>query len=395
MTTMLDFNNTEIAFEQYTDRELKETYRLFKMMNNARLVRVGSTLGMLVSKLKIPIFDPLIRATIFDHFCGGVNLLDCQSTIDRLYKNKTMSILDYGAEAKETEKDFDMASSEIIKAIQFGASNSSVPVVSMKISSIARNGFLEKWQGRNGLETNEQGELIRIKKRMHKIMHMAADMGVGVFIDAEETWVQDSMDALAEEMMEAYNKKKVVVYNTFQMYRKDRLDFLKGSFEKTIARNYYLGAKIVRGAYMIKERDLAREKGYESPIHDTKEDADHAFNEAIEFCIDHYDRISSCNASHNTQSAYLQAKLIVERSIPKNHSHLNFCQLMGMSDNITFNLAHQGFNVAKYVVYGPIHEVIPFLIRRAQENTSITGDVSRELALILTEMNRRKISSSS
>ncbi len=391
MALELDFDNTEIAFEHYSDQELKETYRLFKMMNNHNLVKIGSALVSVISRFKIPIFDPLIRATLFDHFCGGINLLDCQGTIDRLYKNKTMSILDYGAEAHDSEKDFDKTCNEIIKAVQFGASNASVPVVSMKISSIARNGLLEKWQGgKTVLESSEQHELDKVRKRMHKIIHFGSDMDVGVFLDAEETWVQESMDALADEMMETYNKKRVIVYNTFQLYRKDRLEFLKKSFEKAISKNYFLGAKIVRGAYMVKERALAEEKGIASPIYDTKEETDKAFDSAVEFCIDNYNRISLCNASHNATSALKMAQLIADRAIPKNHSHLNFCQLMGMSDNITFNLAHQGFNVAKYVVYGPIHEVIPFLIRRAQENTSITGDVSRELGFIIKEMERRK-----
>ena len=221
----------------------------------------------------------------------------------------------------------------------------------------------------NLLDRLEEDELAKVKKRLHRIMHMASDMGIGVFVDAEETWVQEAMDALAEELMETYNKKKVVAYNTFQMYRKDRLDYLKYSFERSQNKNYYLGAKIVRGAYMVKERQRAEDQGIASPIQDNKEATDLAFDQAIGFCVKHYNRISSCNASHNAASCLLQARLISELSIPRNHSHLNFCQLMGMSDNITFNLAQQGYNVAKYVVYGSIAEVIPFLIRRAHENT--------------------------
>ncbi|MEO5583095.1 MAG: proline dehydrogenase family protein [Saprospiraceae bacterium] len=390
-TYSLDFNNTEIAFGHKPDQELRETYRLFKLMNSPNLVKIGSGFAMLLNKLKLPILDPLIKATIFKQFCGGINLLDCQKTIDRLYKNKTLSILDYGAEAKDSEKDFDATLGELIKAVQFGASNASVPVISLKTSSIARNELLEKWKGNQALESFEAVELEKVKKRMHKVIHLASDMGVAVFVDAEESWVQDAMDTLVEEMMESYNKRKVVVYNTFQMYRRDRLDFLKKSFERSVSRNYYLGAKIVRGAYIVKEGDRAKTEDRESPVFDSKEGSDESFNQAIEFCVNHYDRISSCNASHNAESCMLQARLIAERSIPKNHSHLNFCQLMGMSDNITFNLAAQGYNVAKYVVYGPIQEVIPFLIRRAQENTSITGDVGRELNLVIQEMKRRRL----
>lgn len=389
MANALDFSNTEIAFAGKTDQELKETLRLFKLMKNPNLVKLGSGLAMLMVRLKLPLLDPLIKATVFRQFCGGTNLLDCQTTIDRLYKNKTFSVLDYGAEAKDSEKDFDHTLNEILKTVQFAAANASVPVVSLKISSLARNAFLEKWQGKNPLDTSEEAELAKIRKRLNRILHLASDMGVGVFIDAEESWVQDAMDTLVEELMEAYNKKKVVAYNTYQMYRTDRLEVLKKAFEKAQNRNYYLGAKLVRGAYMEKERKRAADRAYPSPIHATKEETDEAFNQAIRFCIEHYNRISSCNASHNMDSCQLMAKLITDKLIPRNHSHLNFCQLLGMSDNITFNLAYHGFNVAKYVPYGPIVEVVPFLIRRAEENTSITGEVGRELALIREEVARR------
>lgn len=389
MANSLDFSNTEIAFASKTDQELKETLRLFKLMKNPNLVKLGSGLAMLMVRLKLPLLDPLIKATVFRQFCGGTNLLDCQTTIDRLYKNKTFSVLDYGAEAKDSEKDFDHTLNEILKTVQFAAANASVPVVSLKISSLARNAFLEKWQGKNPLDQAEEAELAKIRKRLNRILHLASDMGVGVFIDAEESWVQDAMDTLVEELMETYNKKKVVAYNTYQMYRTDRLEVLKKAFEKAQNRNYYLGAKIVRGAYMEKERKRAADQGYPTPIYATKEETDEAFNEAIRFCVEHYNRISSCNASHNLESCMLMATLITEKLIPRNHSHLNFCQLLGMSDNITFNLAYHGFNVAKYVPYGPIVEVIPFLIRRAEENTSITGEVGRELALIREEVSRR------
>lgn len=389
MANSLDFSNTEIAFASKTDQELRETLRLFKLMKNPNLVKLGSGLAMLMVRLKLPLLDPLIKATVFRQFCGGTNLLDCQTTIDRLYKNKTFSVLDYGAEAKDSEKDFDHTLNEILKTVQFAAANASVPVVSLKISSLARNAFLEKWQGKNPLDQAEEAELTKIRKRLNRILHLASDMGVGVFIDAEESWVQEAMDTLVEELMEAYNKKKVVAYNTYQMYRTDRLEVLKKAFEKAQNRNYYLGAKIVRGAYMEKERKRAAEQGYPTPIYATKEETDEAFNGAIRFCVEHYNRISSCNASHNLESCMLMASLITDKLIPRNHSHLNFCQLLGMSDNITFNLAHHGFNVAKYVPYGPIFEVIPFLIRRAEENTSITGEVGRELTLIRDEVSRR------
>jgi proline dehydrogenase len=299
------------------------------------------------------------------------------------------SILDYGAEAKETEEEFNKTMNENIRAIEFAAQNGNVPVISTKITGLARFGLLEKMQGDEDLSQKETEEYKNVLKRIDSICHIAQQKGVGVFIDAEESWIQDAIDHLVNLMMERYNRDKIVVYNTFQMYRKDRLDYLKHSFEEAKSKNYILGAKLVRGAYMEKERDRAEDLGYGSPIHDNKFNTDKSYDDGIRFCVDHYEQIASCNASHNAISANLQADMIIRKGIKKDHQHLNFCQLLGMSDHLTFNLAKEGFNVAKYVVYGSVREVVPYLVRRAQENTSVTGDMSRELELIMAEVKRR------
>lgn len=385
----LDFSNTEIAFSNKSDSELKKAAWLFATMNQNWLVQVGSKLGLAAIRLRLPFVETLVKSTIFEQFCGGTTLLESEPTIKNLYEYGAQTILDYGAEAKETEKDFNKTMNENIRALDFAAANASTPVISIKITGIARFELLEKIQDSDSLSKSELTEYRNILKRLDAICHRASEKGVGVYVDAEETWIQDIIDHLVNLMMKRYNKERVVVYNTFQMYRQDRLQFLFDSFDEAKKGAYKLGAKLVRGAYMEKERVRAEEMGYNSPIHRNKEATDDAYNTGLKFCVDNYENIAFCNATHNMDSCLLMADLIEERGIQRDHPHLNFCQLYGMSDHITFNLANAGYNVAKYVVYGAVSEVVPYLIRRAQENTSITGDMSREYELISREVSRR------
>lgn len=386
---MIDFSNTEIAFSHKSNDQLKKAGWLFATMNKQWLVTVGSKLGLAAIKLRLPLVETIVKHTIFDQFCGGTTLLESQPTIKELYQSTTQTILDYGAEAKETELDFNQVMNENIRALDFGASHDSVPIISIKITGLARFELLQKIQNSAHLSKEEIIEYRNVLKRIDAICHRAAEKGVGVFVDAEESWIQDAIDHLTTLMMKRYNTDKVIVYNTFQMYRHDRLQFLIDSFNDAERDGYMLGAKLVRGAYMEKERKYAEEHDTRSPIHPTKAATDHAYNTAVRFCVDNYERIGSCNATHNMESCQLQAQLIAEKGIDKKHPHLNFCQLYGMSDHITFNLANAGYNAAKYVPYGAVKDVIPYLIRRAQENSSVTGDMSREYELITKEMKRR------
>jgi len=386
---VVDFNNTQIAFAHKSNSELSRTAWLFKMMNKQWLVNLGGKATLMVNSTGIGIFNPIIRATIFRQFCGGINLEDSKETIEHLHQLHTYSVLDFGAEAKSCDDDFDKVLEENIRAIRFAATHAGIPVISSKITALAAFEVLEKYQTKQGLNTEEQKAFEKVEQRIDKLCQVAAENKIAIFFDAEETWIQDSIDQLVKKMMEKYNKERVVAYHTYQLYRKDKLQSLKADYEEATAKGYILGAKIVRGAYMEKERKRAASMGYPSPIQDTKEDTDRDYNAALSFLVDHYQEIASCNASHNQKSNLLQAQWIVERGIPRDHPHLNFCQLLGMSDNITFNLAKAGFNVAKYVVYGPVKDVVPYLIRRARENSSVTGEMSRELSLILTEIKRR------
>lgn len=387
----VDFSNTEIAFSHLDDSELRKTAWLFRLMSHAWLVKYGSSIGLWAVENGMPFAEAVVKNTIFEQFCGGTTLLDCQKNIDRLADFNSLTILDYGVEAKESETDFNLTMNENIRAIDFASRSQHIPVVSTKVTGVARFGLLERIQGEKELSRSELSEYRNVLKRIDAICYHAANKGVSVFIDAEESWIQDSIDHLVWLMMKRYNKKRVVVYNTFQMYRKDRLQFLLESYDRAQSAGFLLGAKLVRGAYMEKERIRSEELGYENPINPDKITTDDHYNTGIRFCLDHIDTIGLCNASHNAESALLQVELMDKKGIPHDHQHCLFSQLFGMSDNITFNLADAGFRVAKYVPYGQVADVIPYLIRRAQENTTVTGDVGRELALIQLEMKRRGI----
>lgn len=384
-----DFADTATAFAVKTDQELEKAARLFGLMNHHWLVGMGSMLGLAAIRLRMPFVESVVKNTIFEQFCAGTTLLDSAANIQKLHGAGVYSALDYGVEAKETEEDFNHTMNEIIRAIEFSEQCPGIRLISVKMTGLARFGLLEAVHNKGNLNPRERNEYKNVLKRIDAICHTADQKGISVFIDAEESWIQDAIDHLATLMMARYNHERAVVYNTFQMYRTDRLQFLIRSYNRAAADGYFLGAKLVRGAYMEKERDRAERLGYESPIHPNKEATDHAFNTGVRFCMDHYEKIAFCNASHNADSAMLQAELIRERQLPRQHPHLLFCQLYGMSDNLTFNLAKAGFNAGKYVVYGPVREVVPFLIRRAQENTTITGDMSREHQLVTKELKRR------
>lgn len=385
----VDFSNTEIAFSHLTNRELKKTAWLFRMMSKPWLVKYGSKLALWAVTNRLPFAETIVKNTVFQQFVGGTTLLGCQPNIDRLAAHNTLTILDYGAEAKETELDFNHTMNENIRAIDFASRSKHIPVVSTKVTGLARFHLLEKVQHRPTLTREELSEYRNVLKRLDAVCYQASLKGVAVYIDAEESWIQDTIDHLVWLMMKRYNKKRVVVYNTFQMYRKDRLQFLIESYDRAQKAGFMLGAKLVRGAYMEKEAFYAAAYGYENPINPDKEATDDHYNTALRFCLDHLDTMAFCNASHNANSALLQVELMDKKRIPHDHPNIMFSQLFGMSDNLTFNLAAAGFRVAKYLPYGQVREVIPYLIRRAQENTSVTGDAGRELALVQQEVKRR------
>jgi proline dehydrogenase len=386
----VDFGNTAIAFERKTNKELSRMSWLFGLMRRPWLVSIGGKLTQWALTLRLPV-QTVIRHTIFQQFCGGTDLADCKNSVEDLAKYKVQTVLDYGVEAKDKESDFDQTLAENIKAILYAAQqNGNIPIISSKVSGLCRFALLEKVSAELPLSAAETEEWQRARTRLENLCIEAADHGMSIFIDAEESWVQPAIDYLAMEMMRSYNQKKIAVYNTFQLYRHDRLAYLKESHATALKEGFILGAKLVRGAYMEKERERAKANNQPSPIQPDKAATDRDYDAALIYCIENRNTIASCLASHNQKSNSLQAELMSQQNIDKNNPHLSFCQLYGMSDNLTFNLAKAGYQAAKYMPYGAVREVIPYLLRRAQENSSVSGEVSRELSLIQKEQKRRK-----
>jgi len=386
----LSFDNTEIAFRYRNNKELKRAHFLFSSMSSPALTKIGTTFTKLAISWHLPI-KGIIKNTIYRQFCGGETIEETAVTAKILEPYHVGIALDYGVEGKEGEDEFDQAVPQFIRTIEYAATQNNIPFIPIKITGFARFSLLEKLHAGAALNNTETAEWRRVEQRINAICAAAAAKDLMILIDAEESWIQQPVDELADSMMERFNKTKVTVFNTFQMYRHDRLVFLKQSLEKATKNNYLLGAKIVRGAYMEKERKRAEEKGYPSPIQPDKQSTDNDYNEAVAFCLEHLDKLAVFIGTHNEHSCQEATRIMQQKGIAPSNNHVYFSQLYGMSDNITFNLADAGFHVSKYLPYGPVEDVIPYLLRRAQENTSVAGQTGRELSLIKKEMKRRGI----
>ncbi|WP_179319850.1 proline dehydrogenase family protein [Winogradskyella helgolandensis] len=384
------FEDTGTAFTLKSDSELERAYFLFKMISSEPLVRIGTVATNFALKAHLPV-EKLIRATVFDHFCGGVNEEDCLPVIDKLYTEGVSSVLDYSVEGKAEENQFDNALEKILKIIRFCDDREAMPIVVFKPSGFGRFKLYQKKTEGVELSAEEEAEWGRIVNRFDTVCKLAKEKDVEVLIDGEESWMQDAADDLVEEMMLRYNKDVTIVYNTLQLYRWDRLDYLKALLQRAKYNGFKIGMKIVRGAYMEKERERALEKGYDSPICENKKATDDNFNETLNYILNNLEGVSVFIGTHNEASCFLAMELMETLNISKEDNNVWFGQLYGMSDHISFNLAAQGYNVAKYIPFGPVKDVMPYLIRRAEENTSVAGQTSRELTLLKAEKRRRKL----
>jgi proline dehydrogenase len=389
MEQQVSFDDISVAFQYRSDRALQKAYLIFAAMNNNLLVSTGTSAIKTALGLKLPVTG-LIKHTIFGHFCGGETIEECEATVNMLGSYGVGTILDYSVEGEKTEANFDKTKQEIIRTILKAKTSPSIPFCVFKVTGIAQFALLEKVQSGAELSEEDKKAYQRVVERVDSICKAACENGVPIFIDGEESWIQNSIDNLAYSMMARYNKEKAIVYNTYQMYRWDMLEKLKSAHQQASLQGFFLGAKLVRGAYMEKESERAAEMGYMNPIQPSKEATDRDYNAAQKFCIEHLDRIGLCSGSHNEHSNYSLMELMEEHGISHNDKRVYFAQLFGMSDNISFNLAQAGYNVAKYVPYGPVKSVMPYLFRRAEENTSIAGQSSREYLLVKAEMKRRK-----
>lgn len=384
------FDDTATAFALKTDSELERAYFLFKMIANEPLVRIGTAMTNFAIKANLPV-EGLIRATVFDHFCGGVSEEDCLPVVDRMYEKGVCAVLDYSVEGKDEEDPFDNALAIILKILDFVKERESIPFAVFKPTGFGRFSLYVKVSAGKKLSAAEQQEWQRVIERFDKVCKKAYDLGVSLLIDGEESWMQGAADQVVEDLMRKYNREKTVVFNTLQMYRWDRLEYLKALHQKAKDEGFKIGMKVVRGAYLEKENERAEEKGYPSPICKTKQATDENFDAAIAYMIQHLDVISLFAGTHNEESSYKLIALMAERGIANADPRVWFGQLYGMSDHISFNLADRGYHVAKYLPFGPVKDVMPYLIRRAEENTSVAGQTTRELSLLKKERKRRKI----
>ncbi|MGB3467701.1 MAG: proline dehydrogenase family protein [Cyclobacteriaceae bacterium] len=386
----ISFDDTSVAFRSKSDKFLKKAYTLFKVMSNPGLVGFGTSLANLALRLKIPFTKSIIKNTVYSLFVGGETLEECESTIDELGASNVKTILDYSVEGEKTEEGFEATKEEMFRIVEVVKTAKHIPFLVIKLTGLGSFDVMKKVQAGEQLSQKEQSSFEALRSRVDQICERVDEIGSKILIDGEESWIQDTIDDITYDMMAKYNRNRVVVYNTYQMYRHDMLENLKVSHSNALENGYQLGAKLVRGAYMERERERAEEMGYPDPMQPDKQATDRDYDLAVKFCLDHISTISLVVGTHNEASAAYTAALMEEYELEKNDKRVYFAQLYGMSDNISFTLASLGFNVTKYVPYGPVDKVMPYLARRADENTSIAGQTSREFNLILKELKRRK-----
>ncbi|EKF56033.1 proline dehydrogenase [Galbibacter marinus] len=384
------FDNTEIAFKLKSDSELERAYFLFKMIAHQPLVRIGTAVTNFAIKAHLPV-EGLIRATVFDHFCGGVSELDCMKTVDAIHTAGVSSVLDYSVEGNENDEEFDAVVARTLKILDLVKEKQAIPFAVFKPTAVGRFDLYVKIGEGKTLDKEEQQEWDRVCLRYETICNKAYELDVALLIDAEESWMQDAADEIVEQMMKKYNRNKAIVFNTLQLYRWNRMDYLKGLHQRAKEDGFVVGMKLVRGAYMEKENDRAEENGYPTPICESKKATDDNYNTAVGYMLDHIGELELFLGSHNEESTMLALNIMKEKNLAVNDSRIWFGQLYGMSDHISYNLANRNYNVAKYLPFGPVRDVMPYLIRRAEENTSVAGQTTRELSLLSQERKRRKL----
>ncbi|UII80976.1 proline dehydrogenase family protein [Flagellimonas sp. CMM7] len=384
------FDNTEIALALKSDSDLDRALFLFELIKKEPLVKIGAAVTKFALKANLPV-EKLIRSTVFDHFCGGINEKDCLTVINKMHTKNVHAVLDYSAEGKEEEKQFDYAVQKTLKTLEHAKENSAIPFVVFKPTGFGRFKIYQKLTEGDSLDESEKDEWMTIKERFNVVCSKAFEYNIPVLIDAEESWMQSAADELVEEMMQKYNDEQVIVFNTLQAYRWDRLDYLKNLHQKAKTRGFKIGMKLVRGAYMEKERERALSNGYKDPICIDKNATDMLYNEALKYMLSNLNDIALFAGTHNEDSSYLLMDMMKEKALSENDKRIWFGQLYGMSDHISYNLSDNGYNVAKYLPFGPVKDVMPYLIRRAEENTSVAGQTSRELYLIKQEKKRRRL----
>ncbi len=385
----INFDDTRTAFAHKSNADLRKSHFVFSTMGKPWMVEMGTRLTNLALHINLPV-KGIIKSTLFDQFCGGESISDCGKTISELGRQGVHTILDYSVEGLKSEDGYNDVKEEALRVVDYASNEENIPFCVLKLSGLGPTDLMTKAQNDEHLNELEKSKLYYCEQRVEEIVQRAAQKGLMVMIDAEESWFQNFIDGVAYRMMEKYNQEMPIVYNTYQLYRHDVLDRLQSALIRAQQGGYHLGAKLVRGAYMEKERERAAVLNYTSPIHTAKEAVDQDYDKALRLCIQHIDKVGLCAGTHNEFSSNLLVQLMKEAGLSVEDKRVYFAQLLGMSDNISFKLSNVGYNVAKYVPYGPVEKVLPYLFRRAEENTSIAGQSGREFTLIKKELQRRK-----
>lgn len=383
-----DFLNTKTAFAHLSRYELSRAYWLFWIVQFPILVAIGTKVVRLGVALHLPVLW-LLRLTVFKHFCGGESIVETKRVVEKLKCRKIGTILDYSMEGADKDADFEDTSQEILSTIANANGSSDYPFCVFKVTGLVSIKTLEDYSTGTPFDDAQRKAWISGLLRIQKICQKAFELNQPVLIDAEESWIQPAIDQIAHEMMQSFNRDKPIVFQTVQLYRCDRLNYLRNLVLLADRMGFLCGFKLVRGAYMEKERARALAMGYKSPIFDSKQETDAAFDEALAWCLGQLEKLALCIGTHNQTSIEKVVRHLINKNIPFNHRNIYFAQLLGMGDHLSDNLAQAGYNVAKYVPYGPVRAALPYLFRRAEENSSVSGQSGRELELLRLEMKRR------
>lgn len=382
---------SDSAFSHYSISQLRRTKVLFKILQNPLVSWFSGFVPHIPILLRLPFVKSLIKHYIFSHFCGGEDWKEVHQSALKLQKQNILSSLDYSVECKQTEQDYETTKKVLLNVLEEAKNLSHIPFCVLKITGLGRFALLEKIHNGQTLSDNEKAEWQRVQSRFDSICEKAVDCNTKLLVDAEESWIQKPIDNIVKRAMKRHNQNEPMIYNTYQLYLKAKYEQLKTDWEKAKEKGYILGSKLVRGAYMEKETKRAVKMHLPNPIQPSKAKCDQDFNDSLKFCLKHIDDFGIYIGTHNIESTQKARQLMQEYGIAKSDERVFFSQLLGMREILSYELAQQDYLVSKYTPFGKIAEVIPYLLRRIQENSSVKDQLNDEIKVITRELENQKL----